>query len=458
MFVPRFIIAKKLPTTPGVYLFKNAAGKVIYVGKAVNLRVRVSSYFKKKPTGEYLRRIEEAIDEVAAIDHIKTGTAIEALILEANLIKKLWPAYNVLEKDDKSFLYTVITRKKFSRVELLRGAELERLDETAKKKKFLAVFGPYISAGSLRAALKLLRKIFPWSNCTAEQSRPCFYFHIKQCPGVCVGEAQPAAYQKNIRRLIKFMRGEKIFLLHDLRGEMNRVSRAQEFEAAARLRNQIWDLEHIQDIAVIGRDWNGQEFLRDANKHGKAPHKDWINIYGRIEAYDISNIGGFFAVGSMVVLNGGEPNKSEYRRYKIKTVQGSNDVAMMKEVLRRRFSGSRKGLMGTVLKGTLLNAKRLEVSPLELSPRRPDIILVDGGRPQVNAANGILKERGLKIPLLGIAKGPDRKKDDFIFASKEDIELERLTRLYPHIFKLARDEAHRFAIAYHRKLRGRIGK
>lgn len=414
---------KKFPKTPGVYLMKNAAGKIIYIGKATSLRDRVGSYF----TQPHDRRIENLVAGIHDIDFKKTPTVIEALILEANLIKKYLPKYNVKEKDNKSFLYVVFTSEKFPRIMLLRGHEIKKYKVASNKHK---VFGPYTSASSLRAALDILRRrIFPFRDCVSMPKRPCLHYHLKQCPAPCTDFILQKDYRRLIRHLILFFEGKKEKIIKNLKKEMTVASREEDFEKAARFRNQIFSLEHIQDVAVLTVD-NKQLTVNSGKKEG-------VNIFGRIEGYDISNISGTAATGSMVVFSakGGsasdgedwKPNKNEYRKFKIRNLSTPNDVGMMKEVMTRRL-------------------KHTTDWPL------PDLILVDGGWGQINAVREILAEKKIKIPVLGIAKGFDRKQDRLLVDPKNP-ELVRVAELHKDILLRVRDEAHRFAISYHKLLR-----
>ncbi len=400
-----------LPETPGVYLMKDAEGTVIYVGKASSLKRRVRQHFDRPHGGN----IEEMTRHVVKIDYVEKPTVIEALILEANLIKYYWPKYNILSKDNKSFLYLVITKEDFPKPLLIRGTDLD--DDSAKKYK--AVFGPYTSPRSLRAALDYIRKVFPWSTCEPGQKRACFYVHLKQCPGVCINAIEKTEYNKIIRNLIKFFEGKKDDVLKHLKRDMKAAAKAKRFEEAAELRNKIYFLEHIQDIAILKREDNDVDKI----KMGEAS----VNLFGRIEGYDISNISGTSSVASMVVFENGAPAKSEYRKFRIKTVIGPNDVASLKETLMRRFRNSW---------------------------RRPDLLLIDGGMPQVHAAEEVVHHLGLGIPVVGIAKGRERKRNDLI-CSKQNIELCVLCGQYLDLLVQVRDEAHRFAIGYHRKVRAR---
>lgn len=412
MSIPQSIKIKNnnLPDNPGVYLMKDASGEIIYVGKAGSLKRRVFSYFLKA----HDNRISRLVSEIKEIDYVETPTVIEALILESELIKKYEPKFNIKDKDNKSFLYVVITKEEYPRVLLVRGTELKRI-------KSSRVFGPFVSASSIRAALGILRRIFPWNNHPAAEigkaKRPCFNYQIGLCPGTCTGAISRRDYGRIIKNLILFFSGEKIQIIKNLKLELTKLSESQKFEAAAKVRDMIFNLEHIYDTALVTKDIEPGDKIESG-----------INVYGRIEGYDISNISGYSAVGSMVVFVNGVPEKSEYRKFKIKTVTGANDVGMLREVLARRFQN----------KWT-----------------KPDIILIDGGWGQVNAAVEILKEFNLKIPVLGIAKGITRKKDELVFG-RENLELGRLAGQYKDIFVAVRDEAHRFAIGYHRQLRGRV--
>lgn len=416
--IPALVKVKngKLPDVPGVYLMKNAKGEVIYVGKATSLLRRVGSYFQKAHDA----RIGEMVSLIRSIDYIEKSTVIEALILEANLIKYHWPPFNIREKDNKSFLYLVFTKEDFPRPLLIRGHEL---DERSSK-DYKAVFGPYTSPRSLRAALDLLRKVFAWTSCTPGMKRPCFYYHLKQCPGVCIGVADKKAYQKTIRDLIRFFEGKKDGILIDYKKQMKLASKEKRFEEAAAYRNKIYFLEHIQDVAILKKEDDHIDKLRE----GEAV----VNLFGRIEGYDISNISGTSTVASMVVFENGAPAKSEYRKFRIKTVVGTDDFASMKETLARRFRNSW---------------------------RKPDLILIDGGLGQVHIATEVVRAAGFGIPIVGIAKGPERKRNDLICDPKH-LDLCKLCEQYMDLLVQVRDEAHRFAITYHRKVRSRkfLGK
>jgi excinuclease ABC subunit C len=401
---------KSLPETPGVYIMKDAAGRVLYVGKAGNLRRRVSSYFERP----HDVRIQTLVIKIRRIDHEKTDTALEALILEAELIKKLSPPFNVREKDDKSFLYIEITREKFPRVLLVRGKDAER----GKR------YGPFTSSSAVREALKILRRIFPWNTHPADTigtfKRPCFDHQVGLCPGTCIGAVTREEYAATIDRLKLFFEGKKKKVLRSFQVDMRAASKKLDFEKAGKLRRQIFALQHIQDTAFISE----SEVLVPT---GDAP--GLANGLYRIEGYDISNISGTAAVGSMVVFENGKPNKDEYRKFKIKSVFEPNDVGMLTEMLERRFAREAAGAM------------------IHSGWHLPNLVLIDGGLAQANAAKKVLLRAGLRIPILGIAKGPERKRNDIIGAIPKGVTKETLVRV--------RDEAHRFAIGYHKSLRAR---
>jgi excinuclease ABC subunit C len=427
-----------LPENPGVYFYYDGSGDLLYVGKATSLKKRVGSYFTKA----HDNRIGEMVGRIARIGFVETPTVIEALVLEANKIKALKPKYNILARDDKTFLYLVITKEKYPRPMLMRGLELERLGinpfdrelSGKAKQKFIRVFGPYTSGFSLKKALDLIRKVIPWSDCQPPEvtgrAKACFNVHIRKCPGVCIGAISPQDYKKIIRHLILFFEGKKTQLIRQLKKEMEAAAKAERYEEAADLRNKLYALEHIQDVALISREDFELPFTKT--------DEDLIDLNGRIEAYDISNISGTSAVGSMVVFEEGRPAKEKYRKFKIKTVKGANDYAMLEEVMRRRLERVRKGQKGWPL---------------------PVIMVIDGGEGQVGRIQRVMNEMGVQVPIVGIAKGFDRKQDRLVY-DRGNRELSRVALRGKEIFQKARDESHRFAIGYHRALRGRhsLGK
>jgi len=425
MALDRTKLYKNLPETPGVYLMYGTKGELLYIGKAAILKRRVSSYFTPHPSSEkgegpHDSRIESLVSQIRRIETRKTATALEALILESLLIKKHQPPFNIREKDDRSFLFVEITREAFPRVLIVRG-------RAAAKSARGRLFGPFTAAGSLREALRILRRVFPWSTHPSMKLRAgesgavgtfkrlCFDAQIGLCPGTCVGTADRAAYRKAIRNLALVLGGKTQAVLKSLEREMKAAAKRLEFEEAARIRRQVYALRHVRDVALIGED----EFLSGRDGLPREPV--------RIEGYDISNlptgkagISGTSAVGSMVVFVDGEPDKNEYRKFRIRTVEQSDDTGMLREVLLRRFGHD-----------------------WDL----PTLIMVDGGVGQVHTTERVVAEAGLVIPVVGIAKGPERKRNDVIGTIPKGIDEKTLIRV--------RDEAHRFAISYHRKVRSR---
>lgn len=419
MAIPKKLKLKngELPKDPGVYYMKDAEGKLLYVGKAANLDRRVKQYWSR-PHGEH---IEKMVPSIAEVDYTVTGSVIEALILEANEIRKKKPPFNVLGKDDASFLHLAITNEDFPKPVLIRGHELERMP----KKRFKRVFGPFTSSASIRAALELSRKLIGWSDCEPGQKRACFNYHIKLCPGVCIGAISKEEYAKIVRRLVLFFDGKKKAVIKDLEKEMKLAAKEERFEDAAKMRNQLYALMHINDVSVI----KGDDPMPGAVD-------DIVNVFGRVEAYDISNIGDTEIVGVMTASWEGLPKKSWYKKFKIRSVKGANDVASMREMLMRRFERA-----------------KIEKGP---SWALPDMIVIDGGKPQVHAAQDVLDKLGLDIPMIGLAKGFDRKQDVVVYPPrKKTPELQRVVARYKKILQHVRDEAHRFAITFHRKRRGK---
>jgi excinuclease ABC subunit C len=411
-----------LPDRPGVYRFYDRSRRILYVGKASSLHRRVHSHFARRNDPRHA----EWVSRVARVAYHETRNVLEALVLEANTIKRLQPRFNVREKDDRSFLFLCVTRETYPRPVLLRGNELARKGiepmRARSSREYQRIFGPYTSAKALRVALDLVRKIVPWSTCApaTRRPRPCFYRELFLCPGVCTGEISPEAYRALIGRLLWFFEGRYGRLRADLTNEMTRLARSLEFEKAQRIKKQIFSLEHVQDVALVEKD------------PGDIPS----SAFARVEAFDISHLSGEAAVGSMAVFECGVPEKSHYRRFRIKTVSGVNDVGMLAEVLGRRL-------------------RRALRQPLDWP--LPDLLLIDGGRAQVRCVEGVARELGFKIPVVGMAKGRDRKQDRLVFGVRVSREHAKKIRREKPMLTAARDEAHRFAIFYHRKLRRRRG-
>jgi excinuclease ABC subunit C len=402
---------KSFPESPGVYLMKNHSGEIVYIGKATSLKHRVLSYFQK----DLPHKTAKQMSEVKRIDFQETDSTVEAILLESRLIKKYSPIYNIKEKDDKSRIYVHISREEFPRLYVLRETDLLEI-----KEKNPVLYGPFLSASSLETALELIRKIIPFRSCKKFPKKKCLYGYIGLCPAPCEGRISKEDYRKNIRMVRDFFEGKKSRVISSLNKEIKLFSKQKKFEEAAKVRDRLFALERLKQAFAIKQDNS--------------------TIFNRVEGYDISNISGVFAVGSMVVFIDGIPEKSEYRKFKIYPVKsrkagasigkadqkqfnrvkmGPDDVAMMRQVLERRFKHDDWDL--------------------------PDLILIDGGKGQVGAAIQIIKENNLNIPVVGLAKGPDRKKDEIITSKT-------LPRGETTLFKQVRDEAHRFAKGYYEKL------
>lgn len=456
--IPEDIVIKnnELPESPGIYFYYDQEGKLLYIGKATSLKKRVSSYFTKAHDA----RIEDLVRNIAKIEYIETPTVIEALVLEANQIRAYQPPYNILEKDDKSFLYFCLTNEQYPRPLLLRGRDLERLGiqpfsrklSDKAKRYFLAVYGPYTNGRAIKLALDLLRPVMPWSVCTPpggsnfpielftgqrsfgfkkgnKDGKPCFDAQVKKCPGVCRGEMTVREYRRGIARLMRFFEGKKTSVLSELERNMKRAAKNHQFEEAAAYRNRVQALEHINDVALILRDDDVPSL-----PFSKVEGVSGADLLGRIEAYDIAHISGSAAVASMVVFEGGRPAKENYRRFRIKVAQGGDDVASMEEVMRRRLA-------------------RAQHQPIAWP--LPDLFVIDGGEGQVNRVQDVVESLGVKVPVIGIAKGFDRKQDRLVSVVSQP-EVLRAANAYKEVLQRARDEAHRFAGAYHRNLRARL--
>ena len=399
-----------LPAAPGVYRFLDEKGAVLYIGKAKNIKNRIRQYFLKE-----LGRgpaIEQMVRLASSIKWIETDSEIEAVILEAELIKKLKPKYNVRLKDDKSFLAIKITKDEFPLVSLVRFKDIDLNDKTAD------YFGPYPSGLLLKKSLNYLRKIFPFRDCSKtkfvtykKKGRTCIYGDIRVCSGPCNDWVNATQYRKNINYLKSFLRGNKKTVISSLEKEMAKLSQNQRFEEAALIRNKLAALNHLKDVAIGLRDDVFDKRI----------------IFKRIECYDISNLGEEYAVGSMVVFVDGKSDKDEYRKFKVKFAEGfpNNDLDRLKQVLERRFRNDWQ---------------------------KPDLIVIDGGPLQLKVALLVLKNSNLDIPAVSISKGPERKKNDFHFGSPFAANYFAGNNEAKDILISARDEAHRFAIGYYRKL------
>jgi len=293
---------KKIPDKPGVYFFLDKKGKILYIGRATSLRKRILSYFQRLLD----LRIKEMVDRAKKIKFRTTETILESIILEANLIKKHWPKYNVKERDNRSFIYVVIPKADYPYPILVRERELGKILPA----KTIRIFGPYQSLNLIKNALRIIRRIFPYSTCRPNSGKPCFNYQIGLCPGACIGKISPKEYQKNIRNIILLLEGKRKNLLKKLEKENP---------------DKIKNLEHIQDVSLI----DNSEIENWKLKIG--------NFNRRIEGYDVSHLSGKETVGAMVVFKNGEPDKSQYRLFKIRNAK-NNDLEALKEMVLRRFN------------------------------------------------------------------------------------------------------------------------
>ncbi|MCE9628642.1 MAG: UvrB/UvrC motif-containing protein [Candidatus Vogelbacteria bacterium] len=400
------VLVKTLPDKPGVYFFKTKK-KLLYIGKATSLKDRVKSYFNKDIVATRGPKIEKMIALADSVEFEETNSVLEALILEAALIKKHQPEYNTREKDDKSFWSVIITKEDWPRLLSVRGKDLiTDIDPDTIKYSF----GPFPHGSELKEALKIIRRIFPYRDkCEPESGKPCFNRQIGLCPGVCSGEISKADYAKVIRNLKLFFDGKKSELIKTLEKEMKQLAKLKKFELAAKIRNQIFALNHIRDVALIKNQPTTE------------------NRGFKIEAYDIAHLSGQDTVGVMVVSIGNDLDKTSYRKFKLKglTKNKADDTANLAEVLQRRFTHQEW--------------------------RYPDLIVVDGGQAQINRAKKVLAGLDVVIPVVSVVKDERHKPRDFMGD-------EMLIKKYESEILLANNEAHRFALAYHRNRRDRMVK
>jgi excinuclease ABC subunit C len=398
---------KKLPGSPGVYLMKDNHGAVLYVGKAVNLKKRVASYFRHNAS--HAQRIASMVSQVEDIDCMPTNTEAEALIYENSLIKQFSPKYNVALKDGKSYpLLKLTASEKFPRLLITR----EKKDDDAD------YFGPYSNAKLLRSAVTIMKRIFQLRTCAKMPKSVCLNYHIKQCLGPCEGKIDEKRYKDIITELKMFLRGRKKELLDLLSEKMVSASKREDYEEALRLRDRIEALGSIRSDKVIYGPMSELSELKEM-----LGLKSDIDL---IEAFDISNIMGEEAVGSMISFHKGKPNKSGYRKFRIRSVEGIDDYSMMREVVRRRYQMALK-------EGSAM----------------PDLILIDGGKGHLSVTLEELKKLGLSgIPAIGIAKEFEHI---YLKDRKDPVVLPEGSKAL-HLLERIRDEAHRFAITYHKKL------
>ena len=398
---------KTLPQTSGVYLMKNSAGKVIYVGKAVSLRKRVQTYFYRLKS--HFLKTDLLVSEIDDIDFVETSSEAQALILEASLIKKYKPKYNVELRDDKSYPLIQITSEEFPRI------SVERPRTKLKKATY---YGPYVNPRLVREALNIIRKIFHFRTCDPFPHKECLDYHMGLCDAPCVEKITKQEYANNIKNVRLILEGRKGTLYRNLKKEMEILVKAQRFEEAAKVRDQLRAMGALYSGTKDINYYKEAEQLKRALSLPRLPEL--------IEAFDISNIMGNQAVGSMVSFFNGKPDKQQYRRFRIREVQGSDDFRMIAEIVKRRY-------------------RRLKNERLPF----PDLIVIDGGKGQLSAAWNELKLLGLDIPIVSLAK---KEEEVFLPQKRNSVKLS-LDSLGLKLLQRLRDEAHRFAISYHRKLR-----
>ncbi len=409
-----------LPDAPGVYFFlgspkRSEGGKrgkeILYIGKATSLQSRVRSYFSADLADKRSPAIAAMVEYATALSFTPTNSVLEALILEAALIKKHQPRYNTDAKDDKSWNYVVITKEAYPRILLKRSREFSSPSLNATSYKLQATFGPFPHGGQLKEALRIIRKIFPYSdNCTpcvalakqGKHCKPCFNAQLGLCPGVCSGAMGKIAYARRVRDIADFFSGNFKGVKRRLARDMKKVALAEDFEQAEKVRRQIFALEHIRDVALIKTEvGDGKNTKRLA----------------RIEAFDTAHTAGKETVGVMAVVEGGETVVEEYRKFIIRSVT-NNDVGALTEILERRLAHSEWPL--------------------------PRLFVVDGGAAQRNAAEALLKKIGISVPVVGVVK-------DEAHRPREIIGDKSMARTHEKDILLANAEAHRTAITWHRK-------
>lgn len=421
-----------LPSRVGVYKFYDLNAEILYVGKAVNLRARVSSYFRED---HYDRpHIIPMISKIVQIEFIETENEIEALVLETALIKKLLPKFNIDQKDDKSYAWIYISMMdELPQVNIIRSINRKRF-------KNGRVFGPYPSGRAIRQLYKYIRQLHPFCTCT-NPTRPCLYYHMGLCINPKFGEYTHEQYMESINGIIKFLEGNKKRHIFEMEKKMKNYAADQKYESAAELRDKIVDLKHLGNRIRGRKKVDDIEYIENRNKMLSAEVKHIAKELGvesldRIECYDISNIQGEHSYGSMVVSLDGQRETSQYRAFKIKTVIGPDDYASLHEVLQRRVRHIKNNPNDTSLNS------------------RPNMVLIDGGKGQLRSVADVIPEG---VFLLGISKGRKYKKQggrkvDEFWVNRNGVILQIKIK-NPRVLINLRDEAHRFALKHHRKAR-----
>ena len=418
---------KSFPHKPGVYLMKDAAGRVIYVGKAKDLRSRAGSYFLKAAAEE--QRTARLVQEIRDIDYLEAESEVDALLMEARLVKDVQPQFNQDLKDDKTFPYLEIhTREEFPRVEFTREP----------RQRGTKLYGPFASASGLRGAIQVLQKIFRFRTCNLDIHeddqrwrwfRPCLLASIHQCTAPCNLRISKEQYRKEIRRLQRFLEGEKKPLLAQMREEMEAAARELRFEEAAALRDQVRLLETLDQRGELDTHVQPEVFHIDPKK-GVAGLQKVLKLARpprTIEGVDIAHLGGSETVAALVQFIDGMPFKPGYKRFRIQGVAGVDDFASIHEVVARRFQ--RLHDEGQVF---------------------PDVLLVDGGKGQLSAALAAFTALSIDPPqVISLAK---REEEVFLPHAEESLRLSRHSYAL-RLLQYVRDEAHRFAQHYHHILR-----
>ena len=393
---------ENLPIGSGVYIMKSSAGRTLYIGKATSLKKRLKSHFISPQAKNTV-----FLEKVTEIDHIQCLSPEQALILEAALIKEQKPRYNIALRDNKSYPYVAVTKEEFPQIFISR----------LKKNSQVVFYGPYPKTKTLKLALALIRKVFPYRTCRIMPKSVCLFFPLKLCPAPCVGKISESEYKNIIKNIIKIIQGERKSLVKELKQKMNKLAKEEKFEEAGKIRDKLLAI----DILYKGK----------PQKHELIVLKETLDLPKiplRIEAIDISRLGESQATGSVVVFKEGVPDKSQYRRFLIKSFSQQDDYAMIGEVIQRRYS-------------------RL----LAQNSKLPDLVIIDGGIGHVNKADNILRKLGIILPVIGIAKQKEeiwfpqttsgkKNRDNPLVISRDNPALQLIQRI--------RDEAHRFAHKY----------
>lgn len=423
---------KTLPSSPGVYFYKNTHGEIIYIGKAAVLKNRVRQYFQNSRQRD--TKTNALVAEIAMTDWITTDSEIDALFLESEMVKRYKPRYNILLQDDKSQSFVRIPMNEpYPAISFTR----QPLDDGAQ------YFGPYFNSYAVKKALRYLRKIFPYSTHAVMPRRVCLQYHLGLCPGVEEQRISSADYKKTLNKLIMYLRGGRVQLVKNLESEMKAASKRQDYERAAKILSQIRDIKEMQKQILF----SDREFIDISKDQALSGLHQLLGIPipHRIEGYDISHMQGTNNVASMVVATNGLADKASYRKFKMR-LTGNNDFAHMRETMLRRFSGEHQDWP------------------------KPDLLLIDGGKGQLKAALGALHERGVRLPAIGLAKRMEEivihKKLSGVmlnpaaypeaFVSENDDFYTVLLPRDSHVVKLlqrVRDESHRFAVSYHTALK-----